>query len=128
MMDPKPAKRIVATRRQWDTIAQLAGPACIVCLARSTPFGLSLSHLVPRSQRGDDVIDNIVRHCGSGTTGCHGLIEAHDDRPFDTLYGHMSVRQATRVYLEEEAPEKLAYCIEKKSRVWLDENFPRGVR
>jgi hypothetical protein len=27
---------------------------------------------------GDDVAANLVALCGSGTTGCHGLVEARD--------------------------------------------------
>lgn len=35
-------------------------------------------HVYPRSQGGDDVTENIVGAAGSGTTGCHGLLEANN--------------------------------------------------
>lgn len=35
-------------------------------------------HLLYRSHGGDDVPENLIPLCGSGTTGCHGKIHAHD--------------------------------------------------
>jgi hypothetical protein len=40
--------------------------------------GVSLHHILSRGLGGDDVEENLAWLCGSGTTGCHGLIEAHD--------------------------------------------------
>ena len=39
----------------------------------------SIHHRLPRSRGGDDSPLNLVALCGSGTTGCHGLIEAHPE-------------------------------------------------
>lgn len=64
--DPKPPARIVdrdAMRRArllWD-----------VCGACGRPAG-SVHHVIPRGERGDDVLENLITLCGNGTTGCHG--------------------------------------------------------
>lgn len=51
------------------------GGVCRVC---GTQWYRSLHHVVSRSLGGDDVADNLVPLCGTGTTGCHGLVEAGD--------------------------------------------------
>jgi hypothetical protein len=67
--DPKPAARIVdraALRR-----AKLANPSCAACGGG----GANGHHVLPKGAgagAGDDVAENIVGLCGSGTTGCHG--------------------------------------------------------
>lgn len=38
----------------------------------------SLHHVISKSLGGDDCEENSVSVCGSGTTGHHGLLEAHD--------------------------------------------------
>lgn len=52
--------------------AKFDNHACRVC---GSPDNGELHHLVPRSQRGDDIPDNLVRLC----LLCHALIEARDD-------------------------------------------------
>jgi hypothetical protein len=49
--------------------------ACVLADDTCVPV-LSLHHL--RKHPRDDVEENLVMLCGSGTTGHHGLIEAHD--------------------------------------------------
>lgn len=69
---------------------------CALCGA----VDFSLHHVLKRSQGGDDVRENIVALCGSGTTGCHGLVEASDDatcRYFGTYL--LSARPDTVAYL-----------------------------
>lgn len=46
---------------------------CVLC-GRTSP--LSLHHISNKPRH--DVEANLVMLCGSGTTGCHGKIEAHD--------------------------------------------------
>lgn len=91
--------------------AVLAQRSCVICGEPTT----NAHHLVPRSQGGDDVPENLVSLDGSGTTGCHGKIEAHD-KP---------TRSALRSVL---TPEQIAYIVEKKSRAWLDRYYPVGKR
>jgi len=80
--DPKPLPRPKrkwrkrATKKEWEALRteKLHGWACRTCWAPAE----SLHHLLPRSLGGDDVADNLVGLCGSGTTGCHGKVEARN--------------------------------------------------
>ena len=61
-----------------------------------------MHHLVPRGgpHYGDDVVENLIPISGSGTTGCHGLIEA----------GNHSARAALARSL---LPEEWSYVVSK---------------
>lgn len=77
---PRRAMRQKAGRERWQEIcAKKLGP-CVVCLWLGLPQLLpsSLHHVVSKSLGGSDCESNCVSVCGSGTTGHHGLIEAHD--------------------------------------------------
>lgn len=71
--DPRPPRRVrdrallARCHQRWRT--------CALC-SRGGDRPLSLHH-INRHPR-DDVVGNLVMLCGSGTTGCHGLIEARD--------------------------------------------------
>jgi hypothetical protein len=104
--DPRPPRRTIdraATRR-----ACLMWPWC--WCGNSAASG---HHVIKRSQGGDDVIANIVPACGSGTTGCHGLLEAEDEQ----------TRRALGEYLLGERPDTIAYVLGKLGDVagadWL---------
>ena len=75
--DPKPPRRIRADQNEWVRLRKrkLSGWPCRIC---DTNTAESLHHLVSKSLGGDDVAENLVPLCGSGTTGCHGLVEARD--------------------------------------------------
>jgi len=74
--DPKPPKRIANPKllaqlhHRWRScaLAEVDSDNCVSVL--------SLHHLVKHPR--DDIEANLVMLCGSGTTGHHGLIEAHD--------------------------------------------------
>jgi hypothetical protein len=73
-IDPRPAKRQKATTAAWTAIREgFAGATCVHCGLAAQ----SLHHIVPKSQGGDDVPENLAPLCGDGTRGCHGLIESH---------------------------------------------------
>ena len=78
--DPKPMKRFRASQRQWRDIRRthFEHACCINCGLRTE----SLHHIIPRSQGGDDVVPNLAPLCGTGTTGCHGLLHggSNDDK------------------------------------------------
>lgn len=67
-------KRHRADTAEWKEIrAQFAGECCASCGLPAE----SLHHVVPKSQSGDDVFENLVPLCGDGTRGCHGKLENH---------------------------------------------------
>lgn len=68
--DPKRALRTVD--RMAVRTAALKLRACAACGGT----GATQHHVVPRGgpHYGDDVIENLVALCGSGTTGCHGAM------------------------------------------------------
>jgi len=104
--DPKPERRIVDQFAGNDKLR--AEGRCRICGAPATgPLGLTRHHLVPRSQQGDDVDDNIVPLCGDGTRGCHAEVE------FRTA----GYRARLRAKL---TPDELAYIIDKKGASWLN--------
>ncbi|HXH35240.1 MAG TPA: hypothetical protein VNJ54_12655 [Plantibacter sp.] len=62
-----------------------------------------------KSLGGDDLADNLVPLCGSGTTGCHGLVEAFDPRACSLL--GMRLTEAERAYV---IGRKGAYYLERR--------------
>ena len=105
--DPKPERRHKATQSEWEHLRALKLTGCRLCGA----VNATLHHIVPRSLGGDDVADNLCSLCGSGTTGCHGLVEARD--PY--------VLSAIRAAL---TPDELAYCIGKVGAGRFDRMYP----
>lgn len=75
--------------------AHWAFDECVICGS----INISIHHILPRSQGGDDVWENLVPLCGDGTTGCHGGVEGGLD----------SVSHALGRYLVQERPDTLKY-------------------
>lgn len=69
-------------------------------------------HLVYRSQGGADDPDNIIPLCGSGTTGCHGKIHAHDHEA--RLAVGFSLRDEERRYLVRKFGDN------RRAAAWLE--------
>jgi hypothetical protein len=97
---------------------------CRLCRKPYPPWQLTRHHLVPRngSHAGDDVDDNLVPLCGSGTVGCHGLVERSQE----------SRSRLRRFLLQAE----LAYMAWRmgddganpdKGKAWIDRRYPRHV-
>lgn len=112
--DPKPAARIVDRKAfaELHESATRAARGCQVCglVWRYQP-GLSIHHIVPRGQGGDDVPANFALLCGHGTAGCHGDVEARRNGARERLRAAMT-------------SEQLAYVTQKKSQAWLDRMYP----
>jgi hypothetical protein len=83
------AKRTVRKqRRRYDTGPDAAMKArlweramgrCEVCGMPVAPDrwpGFSRHHRLPRGRGGENRLSNLLLLCGSGTTGCHGLLES----------------------------------------------------
>lgn len=92
--------RKVASPKRWQQIIDAKRGPCKVCGATS---GVSYHHLIPRSQGGSDSESNVVPLCGSGTTGCHGRIEARDPEAGMALA--LSLTDAEYAYMVEHGGE-----------------------
>lgn len=107
--NPRPPRRVVdrnAGRRKCGE-----GAECRLCGKRSP---LERHHLVPRSQRGDDVDANIVPLCGGFTDGCHRLITENDADALALLRGRLW-------------PEEEAYAAQRMGWGWLERRYPSGA-
>jgi hypothetical protein len=114
--DPKPAKRVVASADVWALMRPvILREPCYGCLGLS-PLRRGVHHLVPKSLGGDDVIENLIPLCGTGTTGCHGIYE--DRAPGWRMIAGM-IRKALSV-------EKVGYVVGKKGEDFLDRYYPRA--
>lgn len=93
--DPKPRGRIKDP--SLFRLLHLEWRECAIC---GKTGQLSLHHINKHPR--DDVKGNLVMLCGSGTTGCHGRIEAHDHQVMWLLGEHiLGNRGDTIVYLYE---------------------------
>jgi hypothetical protein len=107
IVDPRPPKRIKADQNQWLRLRNRKVPAeCRLC---GKTDGLTIHHIVSKSLGGDDVLDNLVWLDGSGTTGCHGLVEAHD--PWACLLLGLRLTDSERAYV---VGKKGAYYLEDR--------------
>lgn len=89
---------------------------CQLCGAQPAGWpGLTWHHIVPRGSPhfGDDSEDNGACLCGTGTTGCHGDVEARRPEALARFRASMTQPQ-------------LDYVIEKKGAAWLDRRYPAG--
>lgn len=127
--DPKPAARTVdpdagmakieaegrcrACQKPLLTVRQGAHP--LVSLQRA--------HLVGRGVRGDDIDHNLIplgaachsiQHTRNAAANCHGVITSHEEVVRE-------IRRSMR-------PEERQYVIAKKSRSWLEANYPSQPR
>ena len=113
--DPRPAKRVVDPRAGVEK-CQLEG-RCRACgrIPTGHPLDkLNRAHLVSRGAGGDDLDENIVPLCGSGTTGCHGRLHSHER-------GWRVVASALRRNLLH---VEIQYVLRKRGVDWLDETYP----
>lgn len=83
--------------------AHWAFDECVICGG----IDISIHHILPRGGwcgiAGDDVWENLVPLCGSGTTGCHGGVE----------HGVDAVCRALGLYVLRERPDTMTY-LERK--------------
>jgi hypothetical protein len=113
LSDPKPAKRFKASKAEWVEIHATKGvEPCRLC-GHTAVGNLTLHHVVPRSQSGDDVVNNLVSLCGHGTRGCHGLVEARDPWARSLLGQRLTDTER-------------AYVVGKQGAAWLERHY--GVK
>lgn len=99
-----------------DLVVERAGNACEMCgrtLGRIRGVDWSVQHRVPRGMGGSrahwiNSAVNLLAVCGSGTTGCHGLIES---RRADAVVNGWLIQHRAH-------PSAVAVLIERGSR-WV---------
>lgn len=116
--DPKPARRKRKQVRIIDpkatTRAVLAQPRCALCPNPSATG----HHVIAKGRLGDDVAENIVALCGSGTTGCHGAVEDRREWALRSLGEYLASRR----------PDTIAYVRGKLGPVSGDAWLERHLR
>lgn len=97
--------RVKASPQRWREIRERKLGPCLVCTYLKVEQGpaSTLHHVVAKSLGGSDTESNCVPLCGTGTTGCHGRVEAHEP---DTCQAFAAALQL----LDDDA---YAYAIEK---------------
>lgn len=101
-------------------VAERSQGRCEACgLNRSD----GVHHRQPRSAGGTWSPANLLALCGSGTTGCHGRVEAHRDpisgEPADTYALGLHVRRGDD---PRQAPARLAHPVYGAGWWWLDDD------
>jgi hypothetical protein len=98
---PKPAKRVRLSPAKWralrDLVVAQEGNRCAVC--RGWFERMDGHHVYPRDLGGDDNFFNVAPLCGSGTTGCHGLVTEGDAWATSMLRQWVEGRRGTLTYL-----------------------------
>ena len=86
----------------WALYAR-AGGRCEVCnvdLTTGRPY--SKHHRLPRGRGGTNVLSNLMLVCGTGTSGCHGMIESQRTIAYDNGWlvrsGHVPAEQVVRIH------------------------------
>ncbi len=114
--DPKvkergPKKQARTIDRKATTRAVIKRRACGICGQPAATGHHVLKRGAPHF--GDDLDANIVSLCGSGTTGCHGLVENENRAARKSLGEHLSA----------DRPDTVFYVLEKlgdtPGRDWL---------
>ena len=102
MHDPKPPRRVRnlellrELHTRWRGECVLEGDECVERF--NERFSLHHIHKHPR----DDLEANLVMLCGDGTSGHHGLVEAHDRYVCSELGMYLfTYRMDTMLYLRE---------------------------
>lgn len=96
--------------------------ACGVPGAPSSDGGiLNRAHLVPRGQRGDDVDENIIPLCGSGTTGCHAAFDGQATKATaPSLLAGTPADEIRSLVVVKLTDEERGYALDKKGDWWLE--------
>lgn len=106
----KPVKN-KRTHASPERIAEIRAKKCQECRLCGVTSNVNAHHLISRAQGGPWTMWNIVGLCGSGTTGCHGLVEARDKAACHLL----------RTLLTD---HEYSYLVSKRSEEWLNRRYP----
>lgn len=70
----------MTTKALRDRLAERSDGACEICFFQKAT---NWHHRKNRSQGGLDCLSNALHLCGSGTTGCHGLVTENPAMAYD---------------------------------------------
>lgn len=118
--DPKPAARIKDSGA--GDRARLLFDECAACHRPPT----NGHHVLPKGERGDDVVANIVLLCGSGSDRCHGAL--HGNPYLDVARVRWTaerVREAVGTHILASRPDTVAYLVGKLGLVPAREYLAR---
>lgn len=112
-------KRKRPTKASPERIAEIRGKKCQACRLCGSVERVNAHHLIPRGMGGtiggEWTESNVVGLCGSGTQGCHGLVEARDPAALLLLRGTLT-------------DAEYSYVVTKMGEGWLERKYPiRGV-
>lgn len=116
--DPRPAARIVNPAAVPLDPSPLSN-GCPICGRHNV--NLTRHHVVPRSQGGDDVRENLIWACGDGSRGCHGVLESHN-RDGETGLDYRTCGELLILYLDT-IPAVREYAERKKYQGWLEDTY-----
>lgn len=106
--NPRPARRV---EDREAGVEKCARDRCRVCGATTGSY--ARHHLVPKSQRGDDVDDNLVRLCDPWEPYCHHRVTTNDPAALAAVRASLS-------------PSETAYVIRKQGVAWLERRYPES--
>ncbi len=99
--DPKPEKRVRASQSGWSDLHEtFRNEVCVHCAHRP----VELHHILPRSQSGDDVRENLCPLCRP----CHTTLEGHGpgwERIAASVRRYVMSNNHRRWYQEDHAGE-----------------------
>ena len=86
----------------WALYAR-AGGRCEICNTDlTTGHAYSKHHRIPRGRGGTNVLSNLMLLCGTGTSGCHGMVESRRTIAYDNGWlvrtGHDPAEQLVRIH------------------------------
>lgn len=104
--DPKPRARSID--RGVGRLKCNGEATCRICGKRT--IALDPHHIVPRSQGGDDVAENIAPLCAPWEPSCHRRVTENDP-------------EALRALRSALHPEETAYVLARKGAAWLEKRY-----
>jgi hypothetical protein len=105
--DPKRPARLVDKTARIRKL--LIDPRCRACGVEA----VNTHHLIGKGQGGDDVCDNLIPLCGSGSHGCHGALHGN---PYVNAAGERVTGQVVRYAIGLTLwPSEYTYVITKLS-------------
>lgn len=116
--DPKPPRRPKRPRgnrvvdKEPGRLLRLSGELCVVCRLER---GTNAEHVIAKGAPhfGDDVEENLLPLCGSGTMGCHG---AKHGIPYTDRRGHRWTPEEARARMGDailDRPGMILYVLDK---------------